>query len=283
MGLFTDFIKYISNCVATSRWNDYVDILVVTFIIYQALKFFRNTRAAQLLKGIIFFVIVMQLADLLNMNATSYLLRGTLQFGVLALLIMFQPELRKVLEQVGKGSLKRLFTADENKLKVESEGKMVDEICNAAFYLSAAHTGALIVFERGLHLNEIINTGVIINSDISSSLIESIFFPRSPLHDGAIIIKNGKVKAASCLLPLSESDEISMELGTRHRAALGLSEASDAVILVVSEQTSTISVASAGVLKRGFTKESLNKELSKYFDSEEKKEKKHRVWRVKKK
>lgn len=281
--MFSDFINLILSCVKTIRPNDIFDIVVVAIIFFQAIKFIKNTRAASLVKGIILFFIVMLLADLFRMNATSFLLKSTLQFGVLALLIMFQPELRKVLEQVGRGKVARIFTTEANKSTEEIVQKSLSEVSNAMFYLAANHMGALIAFERETKLGDIINTGVRFNASASAALLENLFFPNAPLHDGAVIIRNGEICAAGCFLPLTENNELATELGTRHRAALGLSEISDAIILVVSEETSTISVASAGTLKRGFTKDSLLSELNKYFGATEPKEKKKMKWRIKKK
>lgn len=281
--MFSDLINLIISCVKTIRPNDIFDIVVVAIIFFQAIKFIRNTRAASLVKGIILFFIVMLLADVFRMNATSFLLKSTLQFGVLALLIMFQPELRKVLEQVGRGKVSKIFTTEANKSSEEIIQKSLSEVSNAMFYLAANHMGALIAFERETKLGDIINTGVRFNANASAALLENLFFPNAPLHDGAVIIRNGEICAAGCFLPLTENNELATELGTRHRAALGLSEISDAIILVVSEETSTISVASAGTLKRGFTKDSLLNELNKYFGSPEPKENKKMKWRIKKK
>jgi diadenylate cyclase len=281
--MFSDLINLIISCVKTIRPNDIFDIVLVAIIFFQAIKFIKNTRAASLVKGIILFFILMLLADIFRMNATSFLLKSTLQFGVLALLIMFQPELRKVLEQVGRGKVARIFTSETNKSSEEIIQKSLSEVSNAMFYLAANHIGALIAFERETKLGDIINTGVRFNASASAALLENLFFPNAPLHDGAVIIRNGEICAAGCFLPLTENNELATELGTRHRAALGLSEISDAIILVVSEETSTISVASAGTLKRGFTKDSLLNELNQYFGAPEPKEKKKKKWRIKKK
>jgi len=281
--MFKQFIDFLLSSIKTSNpIIALLDIFVVAVIFYQVVKFIRNTRAASLIKGIILFVIVMQIADFFEMNSTSYLLKSTLQFGVLALLIMFQPELRKILEQVGRGRVSKIFNTEYFNTSEEFINIILDEICTAAFSLSASRTGALMVFEREIKLGDIISTGTRFDATIRAPLIENIFFPNSPLHDGAIIISNGHISAAGCFLPLSENRDLTTELGTRHRAALGLSEVSDAVILIVSEETSTISVAFSGKFRRGFTKETLKNELLKYLGTSAKKEKKSFRLKVKK-
>ncbi|MEG0770546.1 MAG: diadenylate cyclase CdaA [Clostridia bacterium] len=277
--------NFVVGCIASSTYSDILDVIAVTFLVFWVLKFVKNTRTAQVLKGIMMVVIFLLISDLFGMKTTKFIISSTLQFGVLAILIVFQPELRKVLEQVGAGSVSKIFNNEvHDDAYVNSLKHMISEVCNAAFRLSASGTGALIVFERNIVLHEIIDTGVMLNSDVSSNLLGNIFFTGAPLHDGAVIIRGDKIMAASCLLPLTQNTEISMDLGTRHRAAIGLSEGTDAIVVVVSEETSTISLASGGNLKRGFTKESLINELSMYLlpkKIDTKKEKKKKNKKVK--
>ena len=282
MTFLNDFLEFLKNCISTMKIIDILDILVLGFIIYQVLKFVRNTRTAQLLKGILLYAVIMLVSRFLKMNATSFVLQSTFDVGILAVLIMFQPELRKVLEQIGKGSVTKFFNPDDNSRENEGAKHDVDEVMSAVAHLSAAGTGALIVFEREIKISEIIETGVSIDAKISAPLLENIFFVNTPLHDGAVIIRDGRINAAGCLLPLTENQRLSMELGTRHRAAIGVSEASDALSLVVSEETSTISLARGGKLIRGLPLNALKEELLTGLYGEVKGEKKHIIGRRKK-
>lgn len=278
----SDIFQFIKNCISTIRFEDIFDIIAMSFIIYQVLKFVRNTRTAQLLKGILLYIAIMLVSQFLNMNATSFVLKSAFDVGILAVLIMFQPELRKVLEQIGKGGMKKYFNPDERLRDNFESQNAVNEVINAAAHLSAANTGALIVFEREIKISEIIESGVAVDSKISSQLLENIFFVNTPLHDGAVIIRNGRVAAAACLLPLTDNKRLSTELGTRHRAAIGISEASDALALVVSEETGTISLAKGGKLIRGLPLNTLKEELLTGLYGEQKPEKKHIIGRRKK-
>lgn len=258
--------------------NDILDIMLVAYLIYQAFALIRETRALQLLKGILALIALYVMSHLLNLKAMTFIMRNILQFGALALLVVFQPELRRALEQVGRTRFSnfQLLGSSDNDEDILSWNLMIKAVGEAATYLSKRKIGALMVFERQTKLGEIIKTGTIIDASPSAEMIGNIFFPNSPLHDGATIIRNGKLYAAGCFLPLSDNFEISKDLGTRHRAALGMSENSDAVIVVVSEETGVITMVQDGKFKRGYTGETVMAELSAIFTPEKKEAKSFR-------
>ena len=214
---------------------DVVDILVVAYIIYRVMKLLKDTSAARLAKGILILVLIMLFASFLHLTMISWLLRNALSVGVFAVVVIFQPELRRLLEQIGKGNLSRMLIPDTDPDVVES---MIVATVSACADMSRTKTGALIVFERKERLGEIIATGTRVDAAPSAELIKNIFFKNSPLHDGAMIVRAGRVCAAGCVLPLSGNQGLSRDLGTRHRAAIGLSEQCDALVVVVSEETS---------------------------------------------
>ena len=255
-------------------WQDTIDIAIVAIIIYFVLKFIRDTRAAQLMKGIGLIIILFQLAKLLNLHATEFILNSTLEFGILAVIIVFQPELRNLLERIGRsGNGKNLpFFAVEKKQTDAEISEQISNIIDAVSDMSATKTGALIVVERSTKLGEVINTGTSVDAAIVSDVITNIFFPKAPLHDGAMIIRDGRIKAAGCFLPLT-TKKLDSDLGTRHRAGIGVSEISDAVVILVSEETGIISVATEGNLQRRLTPDALRVLLTKELGSEEKKKK----------
>jgi len=237
---------------------DVVDILVVAYIIYRVMKLLKDTSAARLAKGILILVLIMLFASFLHLTMISWLLRNALSVGVFAVVIIFQPELRRLLEQIGKGNLSRMLIPDTDPDVVES---MIVATVSACADMSRTKTGALIVFERKERLGEIIATGTRVDAAPSAELIKNIFFKNSPLHDGAMIVRAGRVCAAGCVLPLSGNQGLSRDLGTRHRAAVGMSETADSVLVVVSEETGAISVAIGGMLKRHLSPEILQKML----------------------
>lgn len=253
--------------------NDLIDILVVAFVIYKLISLLRDTAAERLLKGIALLFIIMQVVNVLQLSALSYILSYCFTYGAVALLVIFQPELRRILEQLGKGNLQRFITGseiDENAIE-----QAIDQTVIACEAMSWTRTGVLMVFERQEKLGEIVNTGTTIDAAPSSELLKNIFYPKSPLHDGAAIMREGRICAAACVLPLSGNQNLSRDLGTRHRAAVGMSESSDAVVVVVSEETGTISVAIGGMLKRHLTPEMLRRILTaELIPSENEKEKK---------
>ena len=235
-----------------------VDIRVVAYIIYRVMKLLKDTSAARLAKGILILVLIMLFASFLHLTMISWLLRNALSVGVFAVVVIFQPELRRLLEQIGKGNLSRMLIPDTDPDVVES---MIVATVSACADMSRTKTGALIVFERKERLGEIIATGTRVDAAPSAELIKNIFFKNSPLHDGAMIVRAGRVCAAGCVLPLSGNQGLSRDLGTRHRAAVGMSETADSVLVVVSEETGAISVAIGGMLKRHLSPEILQKML----------------------
>lgn len=256
------FFLQISKYLRIIRINDIVDIFLVGIILYYLIKLVRETKAMQLLKGLFIFGILFMFSSALKLTAMNYILGTTLQFGVFALIVIFQPELRNILERMGRikvGNFIDLNGNTPNDIIIES----VSAVAEAAAHMSASRTGALMVFERETRLGEYISTGTMLDAKISSRLLENIFVPNTPLHDGAIIMREDRIITAGCLLPLTANNNLSKDLGTRHRAAIGLSEVSDAVVIVVSEETGKISIALNGSLTRNLTEESLKKALTK--------------------
>ena len=244
--LFVDTFK------SFNIFSDTLDILLVTYVIFIIIKFLRETRAAPLIKGLVVLLIATLFASLLKMTVTSQLISGVLRYGVLAVCIIFQPEIRSLLERMGRGKIRDLPIFADSSADSDSVQSAARMIVGAAVQMSKTRTGALIVVEGNTRLGDIINSGTVLNAQMSEELLLNIFYPKSPLHDGAMIIRDGRLYAAGCFLPLSTNYEISKQLGTRHRAALGMSENSVAVSVVVSEETGTISIAQGGVIERGF-------------------------------
>lgn len=232
------------NLLTTIGIADIVDILLVAYLIYKAIWFVRRTNSYNIAKGILFFLIVMLVSDLFGLKMISFALRKAAELGLIALVILFQPELRRVLERMGSG-----FSSGKGETGTEIDSAIAHTVL-ACTEMSASKTGALIIFERNIKLNEIMSTGTIINADTNAELMKNIFFNKAPLHDGALIIRAGRMAAAGCVLPLTKSTNLSKELGMRHRAGIGLSEQSDAVVVIVSEESGSISVAIDGMLKR---------------------------------
>lgn len=241
------------NTVSSLRVFDIIDILIIAFILYKAIGFLRETRAGQLVKGIVLLLLLYAFAILFKLAVLRWLLSALFGSAIVAIAIIFQPELRRMLERVGQTKIGTLQSGGNDGENIIDS---VEKICNAAGQLQKAKTGALIVFERKTQLGEIINTGTVVDAAVSESLVGNIFFPKSPLHDGAVIVRNGRIYAASCILPLTQSTAFSSQLGTRHRAAIGMTENSDAVVLIVSEETGIISVAFNGEITRKHTVES---------------------------
>ncbi len=241
-------------------WADILDIALIAYVIYQIINLVRKTRAAQLTKGIIILLVGYLIAYRIGMKTTTFVLENVLQFGLLALVVVFQPEIRRILEQVGRSRLSS-FSSILGKTTAEEVtvwNDAISAVCDSAEHMSKEKTGALIVIERKTGLDEIVRTGTRIDSNATSELIETIFYEGSPLHDGAVILIGGRVAAAGCLLPVSQSNSgISKDMGTRHRAALGMSENSDALIVVVSEETGIISLAQNGIIVRRLDRVSL--------------------------
>lgn len=258
-------VSYVTRFVQVFKISDLIDIAILAVLIYQLMKVIRETRAMQLLKGIALLLVMLLLSDWLNLTAINYILGNAVQVGLFAVVVIFQPELRNVLERVGRSKAGKLIDIFSGQNEAEGELKVIDELCEAAENLSKTKTGALIVIERQTKLGDVIRTGSIINADMSAALLENIFVPNTPLHDGAVIVRDDRIYVAGCLLPLTSNGNLSRELGTRHRAALGISEASDAMVIVVSEETGKISIAINGTLTRNLDRGSLNKALVRVF------------------
>lgn len=240
-------LQYLKELFLNVRIRDIIDILIVAFAFYKLFMLIRETRAEQLTKGIIVLFVATKISEWLELFTVYWILEKTMTVGVLAILIVFQPELRRGLEYIGRS---RFFTKSFAEIKDESLNQVVDEIVDAVASLSRQKIGALIVMERETGLSEVVETGTRIDGKISSGLLINIFIPNTPLHDGAVLIKEDIVKAAGCFLPLTDNTSLSKELGTRHRAALGISEKSDCLAIVVSEETGAISIAENGSLAR---------------------------------
>lgn len=263
--------------IRSIRLTDIIDIILVAFIVYTVIKFIRQTRAAQLLKGVAILLVVMYLSDWFQLNVINFILLNTMQIGLTALLIIFQPELRRALEHMGRSKFGNILNFDDSSSDID----MIDEICLAVNSMSRCKTGALLVFERHTKLDDVLTGGTFINSDISSELVENIFVPNTPLHDGAVVIRDGKIYKAACVLPLSNNKNLSKEFGTRHRAALGISEQSDCVSLVVSEETGRISVMTNGDMIRNLSVSSLSRLLNKLVsEPEQDKTKNIKFWKA---
>ncbi|HJD24003.1 MAG TPA: diadenylate cyclase CdaA [Firmicutes bacterium] len=241
--------------------RDTIDIALVAFVIYSVIKLVRDSRAEQLLKGILIFALAFLTSSLLDLKTMHYLLQTVFDNILIVLIIIFQPEIRRALEQVGHSRLSNIniFGMREEEAEEETKRwqKAISATCAAVETLQRQKMGALIVFERNTKLGEIINTGTVVDADPTPELIGNIFFNKAPLHDGAMIMRDGKVYAAGCILPLTDNLQISSELGTRHRAGVGMSENSDALVVIVSEETGTVSMAVGGELKRNFSSEAL--------------------------
>ncbi|MGN0463408.1 MAG: diadenylate cyclase CdaA, partial [Acutalibacteraceae bacterium] len=242
-GVFSEFIKNVVSLFSSFTFFDFLDICLVAFIVYNAIKFIRQTRAFQLVKGIVLLLIVYGAVRLLNMQASTYIMSRIFNDVVLVLLLLFQPEIRHVLESVGR----KRISFNSSLQETEEASESILAVCRACSDMSDKKIGALIVFEKETLLGEIINTGSEIDALVTEELIENIFYPKAPLHDGAAIIRGNRVVAAGCILPLTQN-ALSSELGTRHRAAVGMSEQGDAMVVVVSEERGAISVASHGML-----------------------------------
>ncbi|MEG2929850.1 MAG: diadenylate cyclase CdaA [Oscillospiraceae bacterium] len=267
MSISNEILSFFSILQTIEIW-DIIDVFIVTVLIYQVLTLVKQTRAAQLLKGIVLLFVVYVLSTQLGLKTLGFLLTNLLQFGFIAMVVVFQPELRRALEQMGRSSIFSLSmfqkkTAEEE--EIETIRKSITAICDGVQQMSEKQTGALIVMERFSSLSEIKRSGTVVDGDISPELIGTIFYEGSPLHDGAVIITDNRVACAGCVLPLSDNLEISKDMGTRHRAALGLSEMSDAIILVVSEETGIVSMAKSSVLVRNLDRQNLYNMLTKEF------------------
>ena len=254
-----------TNLFVHPDWRNILDITLLTVLIYNLLKLVSYTRASSLFKGIVFILAMAMISDALEMNAVSWVLQQIISVGVVVLVIVFQPELRRVLEQLGRSKLARQLFGSQKRQRNAQMEQHVSEIVKALIDMSRKKIGALIVIERSTKLGDVIESGTVVDAEISSQLIENIFEPNTPLHDGAMIIRDERIAAAACILQLSDDYSISRELGTRHRAAIGIPEATDAVALIVSEETGIISMTREGKLTRYLDSKSLNILLHELF------------------
>lgn len=261
--IFADLVnRYVIGVIAEMKFVDFVDIVILSIILFYVYKFIRQRRAVRLARGVLIVMGVLFISMIFNMRALNYILENFVQVGMIALIVIFQSDLRAALERFGSTKIKDFRGISETDAKAII--KAAETISEAAEVLSKTKTGALIAIERSTKLGEHLSHGVILNAEMSALLIRNIFFNKAPMHDGAMIVRDRRIYAAGCYLPLSNAD-VNKDLGTRHRAALGLSEVSDAIVIVVSEETGTISVAIDGELMRDFSEESLKKEITKYL------------------
>ena len=244
------------------QFKDAIDILAVSLILYYLFKLLRQSRSGQLVKGVVVLLAFYGIAAILNLTMVSYILKSLFEFAVIIIVVVFQPELRQALERIGRNRTLMSFMPGSGDTPYKDVMKAITDVCDVTTSFSHSRTGALIVFERDSVLNEVAATGTELNCDTSVQLLGNIFFNKAPLHDGACLIRNGKILSAGCILPLSKSLDISASLGTRHRAAIGLSEECDAVVVVVSEETGTVSIAVGGQLIRDLDRSSLFDKLS---------------------
>ena len=263
MEAINTFWSQIAYAVAHIRVFDIIDILALAFIIYKAVEFFKETRAGQLIKGIVVLLLLFLVSFWFDLVTIKWLLIKLANSAIIIVAIIFQPELRRALERVGTSKISPLSRVKTISDANAVTSKCIAAVCRAAGNMQENKIGALIVFERQIMINEIVSTGTVIDAEASSELIQNVFFPKSPLHDGGMVVRLGRVIAAGCILPLTADSGLNSNLGTRHRAAIGMSENSDAVVVVVSEETGTVSLAVDGVLKRNYNAISLQEELEK--------------------
>ncbi len=251
------FFDNFLNTILAIKLNDFIDILIVAYIFYKIFMFMKDTRAGQVLKGIVLLLVVTQLSEIFKLHTLNWILLNSLNIGVVATIIIFQPELRAGLEHIGRTKLS-FFYKNHSNIKEEDFNRYIDEIVESLYSLSRQKIGALIIMERQTKLGDIISTGTTLDAQISRQLLINIFIPNTPLHDGAVIIRENKIKAAACFLPLTQSKDLSKDLGTRHRSAVGVSEVSDCISLIVSEETGAVSIAKAGKIYRNITKDRMS-------------------------
>lgn len=278
--LLDNFSTYIGIRDPLSILRAVIDISVISYIIYKLIILVKETRAWQLIKGILFILAATELSKLLGLKTINFILQNTLPILATGAIVLFQPELRRGLEQIGRSRFKDIFNLDETNTRIQTTA-LIEEIVKACTELSKTYTGALMVIEKETKVGEIINTGIQLDSHVSAELLMNIFTPNTPLHDGAAIIRDNRLKAAACFLPLTDNPNLSKELGTRHRAALGITEVSDSIAVVVSEESGKISFALNGGLTRNLTSDTLRKALNKNLLEKNTPNKKLALWRVK--
>ena len=262
MAQLAAFWAKLTMLVSTIRFSDIVDILSVAYLIYNVIMLIRKTNSYRLAQGVLLILIALWLSGVLKLTMFNRILQKTVELGLIALVIIFQPELRRLLERMGSKALPRFGAKPLETLGMDN---VISQTIAACTQLSATKTGALIVFERSVTLDEQMRSGTTINSDVTAELLKNIFYPKAPLHDGAALIRDGRVCAAGCILPLTQNNAVSSELGTRHRAALGMSEQSDAIVVVVSEERGSISIAHDGILMQDISDGDLREKRQKYL------------------
>ncbi|MBQ6115968.1 MAG: diadenylate cyclase CdaA [Oscillospiraceae bacterium] len=260
MDKLVSVVENVGRYLLLIRPMDLVDMAIIAYLVYRLLKMVKSKRAENILKGVAIFLLALWLSQVLQLNAIHYLLSHIVEFGVLALIIVFQPEIRQLLENLGSRNIRilRIFGPEERSSELE---QAINQTVIACTDMSRTKTGVLIVFERKILLDDMVRSGTTLDAAVSSELLKNIFFVKAPMHDGAVIIRNGRILGAGCMLPLSQNTNLSRDLGMRHRAGIGMSENSDAVVVIVSEETGSISVAVGGMLKRHLMPETLGKLL----------------------
>ena len=264
-----DNVQAVFQQIARMQWSDYLDIILVAFLIYKLLPLIRSTGAMRIARVIVVILLLSWVTQVLELYTLNFLISQLLAVGLIAVVILFQPELRRMLDHLSNMKLNKLFGVNKSETEIDS---IISQTVMACEVMSRERIGALIVFERDSRLSDYMKTGTAIDGQLSEQLIRNIFFPKASLHDGAVIVREGRIAAAGCVLPLSDSSRLSADLGTRHRAGVGMSESSDAVVVIVSEETGTISVAVGGMLKRHLAPQTLDRLLRNELCKEEVKE-----------
>ena len=255
------FVQYLTTLAESLRFitiSDLLDIVILSYVVYKGINILQRTNAAKVAKALLLILVVMWLSYQFNLNTINFVLSKAVELGLLALVIIFQPEIRRFLERIGSNNVSRIFRNDAPVSELETA---INETVEAYGEMSKNQVGALMVFERDTDLANVISSGTAFQSSVTSELLKNLFFPKAPLHDGAVVVRQGKIVAAGCMLPMSESMNLSKDLGMRHRAGLGMSERSDAVVAIVSEETGAISVAIRGNLRRHLSPETLGRVL----------------------
>ena len=253
-----DTIEMMFQQLGNMKWSDYLDIIIVAFLIYKLLPILQSTGTVRIAKVVVVVLVLSWVTELLELHTMHFLFSQVLAVGLIAIVVLFQPELRRMLDQISNMKLQKLFGVHKEQQEMEP---VIAQTVMACETMSRSRVGALIVFERNSRLDDYMKTGTLIDGQVSEQLVRNIFFPKASLHDGAVIVREGRIAAAGCVLPLSDSNRISADLGTRHRAGVGISEVSDAVVIIVSEETGAISVAVGGMLKRHLAPQTLERLL----------------------
>lgn len=282
MHIVLDFFKNLIGIFSTMKFPaDYIDILLVAVIVYYVMKFAKDTRVGHLIRGIVLILVLYEFSILAQLSALTYILKNTIQLSFIAIIIVFQPELRSGLERIGRvkfSTIRNFQSLSKNDINTLTHN-MIDSVCESCKILSSRKIGALIVLEMSSRLGEILDTGITMDAAVTPQTLITIFFPNTPLHDGAVIIRENRIASAGCLLPLSKDLEISKELGTRHRAAVGITEMSDAISIIVSEETGKVSFALDGKITIGTSIDELKKLLEDKFIIEENTSRKFKLFR----